>query len=167
MAFGFTLQLPTALEQSWSFHRQTLSAHWPSFLAIGIAMALSVAFGNASLVHVSLSLSQIIKALLPLFSCGLTAAVERKYPCRKEATSLAILAGGVVMAVWQGAIAGSPLGIAMCIAATACNSCMSIFSCSVLSRQVGPGSLAFYTAPVAVATLLPFAVTHEARLHSI
>ena len=160
MAFGFTLQLPSALKHSVSSHVHLLRSQWPLLLAIGTSLALSIALGNASLVCVSLSLTQIIRAMLPIFSCTLSIAVERKLPSKREACSLVILATGVSIAVWQGALTGSPLGIAMCIAATACNALMAACSGKIL-KKVETGKLTFLTAPIAAMVLIPFALKLE------
>ncbi|KAL4529568.1 hypothetical protein Ndes2437B_g08858 [Nannochloris sp. 'desiccata'] len=160
MAFGFTLQLPYALQYTFSSHINLLRSQWPLFFAVGTSLAASIALGNSSLVSVSLSLAQIIKATLPIFACTLSIFVERKLPSRKEAFSLIILAIGVSIAVWQGAISGSPLGIAMCIAATGSNALMAAFSGKIL-KKVGTGKLTFFTAPVAAFCLVPFALKYE------
>lgn len=160
MVFGFILQLPSAFKCSFSSHVNVLRSQWPLFLAIGTSLAMSIALGNGSLVRVSLSLTQIIRAMLPIFSCTLSIVVERKLPSLNEAFSLTILATGVSIAVWQGAISGSPLGIAMCIAATACNALMAACSAKIL-RKVGTGKLTFFTAPIAAIFLLPFAFKFE------
>jgi drug/metabolite transporter (DMT)-like permease len=129
-------------------------------IAIAISLALSIALGNSSLISVSLSLTQIIKAMLPIFSCGLSILVEGKKPSEKEAVALIILASGVSVAVWQGALNGSPLGIAMCIASTAFNALNAACSSRVL-KKVGTGRLTFVTAPMAAMFLLPLASKFE------
>jgi len=160
MAFGFTLQLPSALQDTFSSHVNLLRSRWPLFVAVGTSAAASVALQNSSLVSVSLSLAQVIKATLPIFACALSAFVERKLPSRIEAFSLIILASGVSIAVWQGPITGSPLGISMCLAATAFNALAAAFSGKIL-RKVETGELTFFTAPIAATILLPFALKFE------
>ncbi len=52
--------------------------------------------------------------------------IENRYPSRNEFISLSVLSAGVMLAVWEGTVAGSPTGIVLCCAATLCNGAMMV-----------------------------------------
>jgi len=52
--------------------------------------------------------------------------IENRYPSRNEFISLSVLSVGVMLAVWEGTVAGSPTGIVLCCAATLCNGAMMV-----------------------------------------
>jgi drug/metabolite transporter (DMT)-like permease len=162
MLFSFLALLPFMLSRSMmAKHEDTLRRQWKGFVAIGLFMALNISLNNSSLVEMTLSLNQVIRASIPVFTCLLAIGIEGKTPSRGEAASLLILTAGVMLAVWDGAVAGSPRGIALCLAGTVSNALMMTTSGKVLSEKVDVLRLTFYTAPVSMAALVPFFLSRE------
>lgn len=120
-------------------------------------MALNIALNNISLLDISLSLNQIIRSSIPVVTCIMAIFVEGTWPSHKEFLSLVVLTGGVMIAVWQGAVFGNPRGIMFCLYGTVSNAAMMTFSGKVLSEKLDVVRLTFYTAPVALSCLAPFA----------
>jgi hypothetical protein len=56
------------------------------------------------------------RAAIPVVTCVLAIVIESRIPSRQEATALMVLTGGVMIAVWQGTVAGKPYAIMLCIA---------------------------------------------------
>jgi drug/metabolite transporter (DMT)-like permease len=156
MLFSLLALAPFMLRKSlMPLHRETLARQWKGFVAIGLFMALNISLNNSSLVEMTLSLNQVIRASIPVFTCVLAVAIEGKKPSQKEALSLLVLTFGVMIAVWEGTVAGSPRGVALCLAGTVSNALMMTTSGKVLSERVDALRLTFYTAPVSLAALAP------------
>ena len=156
MLFSLLALAPFMLRKSlMPLHRETLARQWKGFVAIGLFMALNISLNNSSLVEMTLSLNQVIRASIPVFTCVLAVAIEGKKPTQKEALSLLVLTFGVMIAVWEGTVAGSPRGVALCLAGTVSNALMMTTSGKVLSERVDALRLTFYTAPVSLAALAP------------
>lgn len=98
---------------------------------------------------------QFLRASIPVFTCILAVPIEGKEPTQKEAIALVVLTIGVVVAVWEGTVAGSPRAVALCLAGTVSNALMMTMSGKVLSDRVDALRLTFYTAPVSLTALLP------------
>jgi drug/metabolite transporter (DMT)-like permease len=95
------------------------------------------------------------RASIPVFTCVLAVVVENKIPTRGEVASLVILTVGVMIAVWEGTVTGSPRAILLCIGGTLSNAAMMTTSGKVLSEKVDALRLTFYTAPISLLALLP------------
>ncbi|KAL0042115.1 hypothetical protein WJX77_003727 [Trebouxia sp. C0004] len=124
-------------------------------------MAVNIAFNNLSLVQITLSLNQVIRSCIPVICCLLAIGIENKIPTGKEIGSLVILSLGVMIAVWEGSVNGSPHGIMLCIVGTVCNAAMMSTSGRILSEKLDVLRLAFYTAPVSCIALFPFCYFRE------
>jgi drug/metabolite transporter (DMT)-like permease len=161
MAFSFVALAPFALRTQWEVHQRTLAKQWPGILYIGCFMALNIALNNISLLDISLSLNQVIRSSIPVVTCGLAVLVESRMPTQQELIALIVLTVGVMIAVWQGTIAGKPYAIFFCIMGTICNGAMMTFSGKVLSEKLDVVRLTFYTAPVSLACLAPFLAWRE------
>lgn len=157
MIFSFAVLLPFALAYEVEVHKNTLQKQWKGIVYIGCFMALNIALNNISLLDISLSLNQIIRSSIPVVTCVLAIYVEGTWPSHNEFVSLVVLAGGVMIAVWQGSVFGSPRGIMFCLYGTVSNAAMMTFSGKLLSEKLDVVRLTFYTAPVALLCLLPFA----------
>mmetsp|Transcript_12315 Transcript_12315/g.24763 ORF Transcript_12315/g.24763 Transcript_12315/m.24763 type:complete len:358 (-) Transcript_12315:2721-3794(-) len=161
MSFSFLVLSPFALRIPFETHVRTLEKQWKGILYIGSFMALNIALNNISLLDISLSLNQVIRSSIPVVTCLLAIVVEGKIPTHKEVTSLVILTVGVMIAVWQGTIAGKPHAILFCIIGTVCNGAMMTFSGKLLSEKLDVVRLTFYTAPVSLVCLAPFMAWRE------
>lgn len=161
MAFSFVVLAPLALRTPWEVHERTLAKQWRGIVYIGSFMALNIALNNISLLEISLSLNQVIRSAIPVVTCILAILVERKIPTQQEVTALVVLTLGVMIAVWQGTIAGAPHAILFCVMGTVCNGAMMTFSGKLLSEKLDVVRLTFYTAPVSLACLTPFMIWRE------
>ncbi|KAK9814428.1 hypothetical protein WJX72_005780 [[Myrmecia] bisecta] len=153
---NFLALLPVMLREPYrTKHRETLQKQWRGIVAIGCYLAANVALNNLSLVHLSLSLNQVIRSAIPVLCALLAIPIEKKVPSRPEGMALVVLTAGVMISVWEGTVVGRPEGIALCIAATFSNAAMMTTSGKVLSEKVDVLRLTFYTAPVSAIVLLP------------
>ncbi len=66
------------------------------------------------------------RSSLPVVTAVLAIFIDNRYPTRNEFISLTVLCAGVMLAVWEGTVAGSPSGILLCIAATLSNGAMMV-----------------------------------------
>ena len=73
-----------------------------------------------------------------MVTCLLAIAVESRYPSQQELTALIMLTAGVMLAVWQGTVAGKPHAILFCLGGTVCNGAMMTFSGKLLRWVAGP-----------------------------
>jgi drug/metabolite transporter (DMT)-like permease len=161
MSFSFIVLAPFALRVPIETHVRTIEKQWRGIVYIGSFLALNIALNNISLIDISLSLNQVIRSSIPVVTCLLAIGVEGKMPSEKEATSLVVLTIGVMIAVWQGTVAGKPHAIIFCVVGTICNAAMMTFSGKLLSEKLDVVRLTFYTAPVSLLCLAPFMIWME------
>lgn len=105
-------------------------------------------------VSITLSLNQIIRSGIPVFTALLGVLVEKKVPSRIELIGIVVLTAGVVTCLYEGSsINGSLRGILLCLASTLCGAGMLSFSGAILDQteKMDPIRLNFYCAPVSVA----------------
>ncbi|KAI7840393.1 hypothetical protein COHA_005894 [Chlorella ohadii] len=162
MAFGFAALAPVALRRPWHVHRRKLAKQWRGILAIGAFLALNITLNNASLLDMTLTLNQIIRSSIPVVTCLLAIPVERQRPTLRNAFALLVLTAGVMLAVWQGRVAGAPHAILLCLASTVCSGAMMTLIGRLLTEKLDLVHLTFYTAPVSLLCLAPFAFALEA-----
>ncbi|KAK9807025.1 hypothetical protein WJX72_010960 [[Myrmecia] bisecta] len=163
MGFSFCVLLPLMLTHP-SFktqHRTTLKRQWKGLLCIGAFMAMNIGLNNLSLVEISLSLNQVIRASLPVVTAAAAVLVERKVPTRGELLALLLLTCGVVVAIFEGQASGNGFGIALCVAGTLCSAGMMTTASKILSEKLDVLLLTFYTAPVSCCVLMPFFYSRE------
>lgn len=72
-----------------------------------------------------------------------------------------MLTAGVMVAVWEGSVSGSVTGLLLCCTGTVCNAAMMSTTGKVMSEKLDVLRLAFYTAPVSCALLLPLFYIRE------
>lgn len=94
-------------------------------------------------------------------TCVLSVVVERKRPSRPELAALLVLTSGVMLAVWQGRLAGKPYAVMFCALGTLCSGAMMTFSSKLMSEKLDVVRLTFYTAPVSLLCLAPFTLIYE------
>ena len=105
-------------------------------------------------VYIELTLNQIIRSGIPVFTAALGVVVEKKMPTRVEMVGILVLTAGVVTCLYEGSsVDGSLKGILLCLASTLCGAAMLSFSGAVLDQteKMDPVRLNFYSAPVAIA----------------
>jgi hypothetical protein len=61
MMFAFAILLPVMMASRKFNHKATLTRQYKGLICIGVFMALNVSLNNLSLVHISLSLNQVIR----------------------------------------------------------------------------------------------------------
>ena len=71
------------------------------------------------------------------------------------------MTAGVMVAVWEGSVSGSVTGLFLCCTGTVCNAAMMSTTGKVMSEKLDVLRLAFYTAPVSCAILLPLFYIRE------
>ena len=133
-------------------HRAVVKRLWRGLFAIGTFMAVNISLNNASLLHLSLSYNQVIRASIPVVCAACAVLVEKKIPTALEALGLALVAAGVMATV-----AGSTsqleqrpnevTGLIFCVVATVSNALMMTFSGKIMGgEKLDAVSLTFYTA---------------------
>lgn len=65
-------------------HREVLDRSWKGVVAIGTFMSLNIGLNNASLLHLSLSFNQVIRASIPVVCAVCAVFVEGKVPTPSE-----------------------------------------------------------------------------------
>jgi drug/metabolite transporter (DMT)-like permease len=163
MAFSFLVLAPFALRTSLDVHARFLRKQWRGVAITGAFLAVNIGLNNISLLGITLSLNQVIRSAIPVVTCALAVVVEGVRPNREEAGALVVLSAGVMIAMWQGVVGGSPGSILCCVAGTISNGAMMTFSSKLLSEKLDVVRLTFYTAPVSLACLLPLCLWREAR----
>ena len=148
-------------------HRAVVKRLWRGLFAIGTFMAVNISLNNASLLHLSLSYNQVIRASIPVVCAACAVVVEKKIPTLLEAVGLSLVAAGVMATV-----AGSSsqleqrpneiAGLVFCVVATVSNALMMTFSGKIMGgEKLDAVSLTFYTSPVVLGLLLPVALSME------
>ena len=148
-------------------HRAVVKRLWRGLFAIGTFMAVNISLNNASLLHLSLSYNQVIRASIPVVCAACSVVVEKKVPTVLEAVGLSLVAAGVMATV-----AGSSsrleqrpnevAGLIFCVVATVSNALMMTFSGKIMGgEKLDAVSLTFYTSPVVLGLLLPVALGLE------
>lgn len=65
-------------------HEEVVGRSWKSVAAIGAFMSLNIGLNNASLLHLSLSFNQVIRASIPVVCAFCAVFVENKVPTPSE-----------------------------------------------------------------------------------
>ncbi|MEW5301979.1 MAG: hypothetical protein WDW38_008612 [Sanguina aurantia] len=147
-------------------HASTLKKQWLGLIGVGTFFAINVGMNNYSLLTISLSLNQVIRASIPVVTAVGAVFIEHKTPSRREFMSLLLLTGGVAVAVWEGSSSKhSANGIVMCLLATISNGLMMCSIGRLMSEKLDVLRMTFYTAPVTIFVLLPFYFRMEAAAY--
>ncbi len=111
----------------------------------GICQAANIATNNTSLISITLTLNQIIRASLPVVTAIMAFVIHwgdsnasHKLPNAREMVALTVLCIGTMLVVWQGTVAGEVLGVTLCVLSTVLNAtmmvlCGKVFSCVEIS----------------------------------
>eukprot|EP00884_Botryococcus_braunii_P009675 jgi/Botrbrau1/18709/Bobra.0386s0035.1 len=162
MVFSTVVLLPFMLQQPYrDQHRETLRKHWGGLLAIGFLMALNISLSNASLVSLSLSLNQVIRASMPVMTVAMAFFIEGQQPTLSVVASLAVLSFGVAVCVWDNQANGTLTAINLCILSTLANAACLSTSGKLLTEKVDVLRLTFYISPICAAFILPFTLYFE------
>lgn len=166
MAFSFVALAPIMMMSPYrELHMVTLTKNWTGFLAIGVFFAVNIGFNNISMLSITLSLNQVIRAGIPIVTAVGSIFIENKPPSRKESIALVLLFIGVGIACYEGSdTRGSVIGIILCILGTISNGLMMSSIGKILSEKVDVLRLTFYTAPITCLAILPFYAAMESTL---
>ncbi|EFJ52147.1 hypothetical protein VOLCADRAFT_116181 [Volvox carteri f. nagariensis] len=158
MAFSFVVLAPVMLSKhNRELHYPTISKQWPGLLFISMCFAINVGLNNVSLLSISLSLNQVIRASIPVFTALGAVVIENRPPSRQEFLSLLVLVAGVSMAVYEGSnTKASVTGVTLCVIGTMCNGLAMSSIGRLLTEKLDVLRLTFYTAPLSAFVLLPF-----------
>lgn len=109
----------------------------------GVSQAANIATNNMSLVSITLTLNQIIRASLPVVTAVVAMVVNRSDPAvaktkpnGREIVALTILSVGTMLAVWQGAVSGEAFGVACCVLSTFLNATMMVLCGKVRENKL-------------------------------
>ncbi|MEW5304844.1 MAG: hypothetical protein WDW36_007425 [Sanguina aurantia] len=156
--FNFIALLPFMLAKARpaelfeNFHRQ-----FAGLIAVGLFFSMGLGLNNISLMTVPLSVNQMIRAGLPVFTAVFAIFIEAKTPTRAEFISLLALCGGVGIAVFESTQHFvSVFGVVACFVGSICSGLMVVTSGRLLTEKMDGLSLTFYTSPVVLVSLLPF-----------
>ena len=148
-------------------HAQTVGRLWKALAAIGAFMSLNIALNNASLLHLSLSFNQVIRASIPVVCAACAVVVENKVPSPAEAAGLLLVAAGVMATIAGSADKSKQrpdetIGVVFCVVATLSNALMMTFSGRIMGpERLNALYLTFYTSPVVLALLAPVSAGME------
>jgi len=149
-------------------HEEVVGRSWKGVAAIGTFMGVNIALNNASLLHLSLSLNQIMRASIPVICAICAVFVERQVPTPAEATGLLLVAAGVMGTVTGSNYGGDDaprnetIGLVFCAVATVSNALMMTFSGRIMGgEKLDALRLTFYTSPVTLGLLAPVSLTME------
>jgi len=143
-------------------HRRLFCGNWMALVAIAVLNVTQIALNNSSLVHIELSMNQVVRATLPVF-VALIQSVRDTPPTLGHMTALIIISMGANLVVYQPAVvSGSEwkgvLLVALSVAMQASQMC---FAGSLLSAKLDAMQITFYTAPIAFLTSVGPAVALE------
>jgi drug/metabolite transporter (DMT)-like permease len=96
-------------------HTPTISKQWLGLIGIAGFFAFNLGANNMSLLSISLSLNQVIRACIPVATALGSVFFESKTPTRQELISLVVLVSGVGISVWEGNSKATVNGITLCI----------------------------------------------------
>ena len=148
-------------------HVQTVGRLWKALVAIGGFMAVNIALNNASLLHLSLSFNQVIRASIPVVCAACAVVVENKVPSPLEAAGLLLVAAGVMATIAGSADKSKQrpdetIGVVFCVVATLSNALMMTFSGRIMGpERLNALYLTFYTSPVVLGLLAPVSASME------
>ena len=168
MIFGSCALAPMMLlrEDYASRHGAVLGNDWKGLLVIAVFNGVQIAFNNASLTVMELSMNQVIRASIPVLVALLAVCIEGKVPSKAEVACLIVISLGVMLAVWEES-RNAVLGIVLTLMSTVLQSIQMSVSGKVMSGKSGKldsFQMTFYTGPAAFITLAPFAFASESAV---
>lgn len=147
-------------------HGRILWGHWRSLLLIAAFNGVQIALNNSSLVHIELSLNQVVRATMPVM-VALLELFRGTPPSLSQLPVLAIIATGVILVVYQPAPSATSssqseaeverawlLGTLLVTASVSLQAAQMSFAGSLLSVKLDSFQITFYTSPAALLTLV-------------
>lgn len=138
-------------------HSAVVQKQWPGLLGIAAFFSFNLGCNNISLLSISLSLNQVIRACIPVATALGATVIENKPPTKQEFISLLVLVSGVGIAIWEGGSTRATVtGIMLCVLGTLSNGFMMSSIGRLLSDKLDVWRLTWYLAPITIVMLLPF-----------
>ncbi|KAG8465129.1 hypothetical protein KFE25_012492 [Diacronema lutheri] len=127
---------------------------------VGVLHGLQIALNNASLVHLELSMNQVVRAMLPVVIAPFAMCIEGKAPDARQAVALVFVSVGVAIALFdRHSMGGSPLGVGLVVLSLVMLAAQMSFASKMLQGlRLDSVQMTFYTGPVAFVALVPFAL---------
>lgn len=135
-----------------SEHGRILRGNWPVLLLIAVLNGIQIALNNSSLVHIELSMNQVIRAAMPVVVAVLQ-SFRGSPPPLNQALALVVVSAGVMMVVYQNAARAETFGILLVTLSISLQAAQMSFAGSLLSAKLDSFQITFYTSPMAVLPL--------------
>lgn len=137
-------------------HIPVVCGSWSLLLMIGALNAIQIGLNNSSLVHIELSLNQVVRGLMPVF-VGLLHWLRVARPPPVHLLLLSCISLGVALVVYRESSAGNEwLGIFYVTASVGLQAAQMSFSDSLLSTKLDSFQITFYTSwPALLALAAP------------
>lgn len=133
----------------------TWSEYLSGALPLAFVFIINIIFGNFSLLHIHVSLYQVLKASTPLFAVALQSILFSSHQSVPVLLSLIPIVAGVIIATNFEAHYDA-VGVCLGIAASATTALQTILSSRLMKKTLDPVNLLFYMAPAGGFFLLPF-----------
>lgn len=137
-------------------HSRLLAANWKGILAIAVLNAAQIALNNCSLVHIELSLNQVVRAAMPVVVSAFQWVRVARPPFSQQAVLL-LISAGVGLVVYQPSSTETELlGVVLVTSSVTLQAAQMSFAGSLLGgTKLDSFQMTFYTGWPAFATLLP------------
>lgn len=123
---------------------------WRAFLVIGVCNGVQISLNNSSLVHIELSMNQVVRATMPVF-VALIQSMREPLPPLTQLLTLVVISLGVILVVWQpSALASELKGVALVASSVGLQAAQMAFSGSLLGTKLDSFQMTFYTSPFAL-----------------
>lgn len=134
-------------------HRKLVLGSWRALLVIAAFNGVQIALNNSSLVHIELSLNQVVRATMPIM-VALFEFARGTSPPASHVPVLAVIAMGVILVVYQSSTRSAEWwGTLLVVSSVSLQAAQMSFAGSLLSVKLDSFQMTFYTSPLAFLTL--------------
>jgi len=141
------------LEAYRSKHGDVLRENWRALMVIAAFNGIQISLNNCSLVHIEVSLNQVIRATMPV-AVALLELLRGSPPPLAHMPVLVAIAVGVMLVVYQtSAQSNEWLGILFVTSSVSLQAAQMSFAGSLLSVKLDSMQMTFYTSPMALTVL--------------
>jgi len=134
-------------------HSEVLSGHWRALLVIAAFNGVQIALNNSSLVHIELSMNQVVRATMPVI-VALLELLRGTPPRLAQLPALLAIALGVMMVVYQpSARSAEWWGTLLVVSSVSLQAAQMSFAGSLLAVKLDSFQMTFYTSPMAFCAL--------------
>lgn len=153
--------LPLMMHRAYRLeHSRLVLENWRGLLGIAALNAVQISLNNSSLVHIELSMNQVVRATMPVF-VALLQWMRGDRPSRAQFAVLVLLTVGVVLVVYQPAVVAEWFGVTLVASSVGLQAAQMSFAGSLLSSKLDSFQMTFYTGPPAFAILFLPALYYE------